>query len=232
MSLAGSGSAPSLARPALAVELTDLLRRMILEGELAAGEKVPEQALTLRFGVSRTPLREAVKVLAAERLVHLVPNRGAVVARQTMAELVELFPIVAALEGVAGELAASRASADDLAEVATLTRRLRAAFEARDRPAYFEINQAIHGTILAAARNRTLTQQHEAIARRLYRARYQANLTPERWLKAMQEHEAIQAALEARDAAGLGRLMKEHMEHKLAALAAFRGPCDGSAASG
>jgi DNA-binding GntR family transcriptional regulator len=231
MSLAEPGPAPSLARPALAVELTELLRRMILEGELTAGEKVPERALTQRFGVSRTPLREAVKVLAAEGLVELVPNRGALVARQTMAELAELFPIIAALEGVAGELAAPRASEEELAEVADLTRGLRAAFEARDRPGYFRINQAIHATILAAARNRTLARQHEVIARRLYRARYQANLTPERWLEATREHEAIRAALEARDGARLGRLMKEHMEHKLDVLAVSGATCDGSTAS-
>lgn len=94
-----------LSRPALAVELTDRLRGLIMEGELKPGEKIPERMLTERYGVSRTPVREAVKVLAAEGLVVLVQNRGAVVSKLTVAELEEIFPVLAALEGVAGELA-------------------------------------------------------------------------------------------------------------------------------
>ncbi|MEO9786344.1 MAG: GntR family transcriptional regulator, partial [Aurantimonas coralicida] len=98
MSLADTDFDAPLSRPALAVELTDRMRRMIMEGELQAGEKVPEKALTERFGVSRTPVREALKVLAHEGFVQLVPNRGAIVSGETMNELTELFPLVAALE--------------------------------------------------------------------------------------------------------------------------------------
>ncbi|MCW7542770.1 GntR family transcriptional regulator [Aurantimonas litoralis] len=220
MSLADTNFDAPLSRPALAVELTDRMRRMIMEGELQAGEKVPEKALTERFGVSRTPVREALKVLAHEGFVQLVPNRGAIVSGETMNELTELFPLVAALEGLAGELAAERASEAEIAAIADLTRRLGAAYEARDRPAYFEINQAIHSAILAAAANPTLSQHHAMVARRVYRARYQANLTPERWLTATREHEGIQAALEARDGPLLGSLMKAHLTHKLQSLLA------------
>lgn len=219
MSLADLNPDGFVTRPALAVELTDRMRRMIMEGELKGGEKVPEKALTERFGVSRTPVREALKVLAHEGLVQLVPNRGAIVSRQTITELAELFPLIAALEGLAGELAAERASEPDIVAIGELTDRLRKAYDTGDRPAYFEVNQAIHGAILAAAGNPTLTQHHAMVARRVYRARYQANLTPERWLAATQEHEAIHAALATRDAALLGRLMKEHLQHKLQTLA-------------
>ena len=218
MSLTDIEGPEQLHRPALAVELTDRLRRMIMEDELKAGEKVPEKALTERFGVSRTPVREALKVLAHEGFVTLVPNRGAIVSGQSAEELAELFPLIAALEGVAGELAAERASADEIAAIGERTRRMREAYERRDRPAYFEINQSIHAAILTAAANPTLSRHHASIARRVYRARYQANLTPERWLAATREHEAIQAALEARDGRLLGTLMKEHLQHKLAAL--------------
>ncbi|HEY9056307.1 MAG TPA: GntR family transcriptional regulator [Aurantimonas sp.] len=221
MSLADLNPDGFVTRPALAVELTDRMRRMIMEGELTPGEKVPEKALTARFGVSRTPIREALKVLAHEGLVQLIPNRGAVVSRQTLAELAELFPLIAALEGLAGELAAERASEPDIAAIGDLTRRLRQTYKTHDRPAYFEINQAIHGAILAAAGNPTLIQHHAMVARRVYRARYQANLTPERWLAATREHEAIHAALAARNGALLGRLMKEHLQHKLQTLVAI-----------
>lgn len=219
MSLADLRVDGPVARPALAVELTDRLRRMIMEGELVPGEKIPEKLLTERFGVSRTPIREAIKVLAHEGFVTLLPNRGAVVAAQSLAELTELFPLVAVLEGLAGELAATNASDAEIAAIADETLRLRAAYEEQDRPAYFAINQAIHSAILAAARNPTLVQHHAMLARRVYRARYQANLTPDRWLAATLEHEAIAAALASREGERLGRLLREHLSRKLQSLA-------------
>ncbi|MDY8108883.1 GntR family transcriptional regulator [Fulvimarina sp. 2208YS6-2-32] len=208
----------ALVRPALSLEISERLRQMIMEGELKAGEKVPEKALTERFGVSRTPVREAVKILAHDGLVELVQNRGAIVARQTAGELAELFPVIAALEGAAGELAAIRATIAEIARLARLCADLRLAYEEADRPSYFEINQKIHTGILDAARNPTLSRQHATLAQRVFRARYQANLSPERWLTATQEHEAIQAALEARDGKRLADLMREHLMHKLDAL--------------
>jgi DNA-binding GntR family transcriptional regulator len=208
----------TLNRPALAVELTDRLRGLIMEGELKPGEKIPERQLTERYGVSRTPVREAVKVLAAEGLVVLVQNRGAVVSKLTVAELEEVFPVLAGLEGVAGELACAHATDVEIAAIRRLNDAMHRAFDEGDRPAYFELNQRIHAAILAAARNATLSKQHQLVARRASRARYQANLTRERWRQALDEHDAIIAALEARDAHRLGVLMKEHMEHKLQSL--------------
>lgn len=218
MNLGGVERMESLARPALAVEVTDRLRSMILEGELKAGEKIPEKMLTERFGVSRTPVREAVKVLAAEGLVVLVQNRGAVVAQLTVSELEEVFPVLAALEGVAGELACTRASDEEIAAIRRMHDEMHGAYDAGDRPLYFTLNQRIHAAILAAARNATLTIQHQVVARRANRARYQANLTGSRWRQALDEHDMIIAALEARDTDRLGRLMKEHLEHKLQSL--------------
>lgn len=218
MNIATKTPIEGLNRPALAVEVTDRMRSMIMEGELKPGEKVPERQLTERFGVSRTPVREAVKILAAEGLVMLLQNRGAVVSRLTVAELDEVFPVLAALEGVAGELACANATDEEIAEIRRLNGRMHTAFDDSDRPAYFELNQQIHAAILAAARNATLSNQHQLVARRANRARYQANLTVDRWRQALREHDAIIAALEARDAPALGRLMKEHMEHKLSSL--------------
>ncbi|MAU95279.1 MAG: GntR family transcriptional regulator [Fulvimarina sp.] len=208
----------TLVRPALSVEISDRMRRMIMEGELEPGAKVPEKALTEHFGVSRTPIREAVKILAHEGLVELVQNRGAIVAPQTADELCELFPVIAALEGAAGELAATNASDGAIAALGAHCRALRAAYEAADRPTYFEINQMIHAGIMQAAGNPTLARHHATLANRVYRARYQANLSKDRWRAATVEHEGIQAALEAREAKRLGELMREHLMHKLQSL--------------
>jgi len=207
-----------LARPALAVQVADALRALILEGSIQGGEKIREKELTERFGVSRTPLREAMKILASEGLVELIPNRGAVISQPSEAELADAFPVLAALEAMAGEQAAERATEAELAEIARLTARLRGSLEANDRPGYFEINQAIHNAILGASRNETLIRTHATIARLVHRARYQANLTRSRWEEALSEHERIAAALAGRRTEEVGRLLKAHMMAKLTAI--------------
>lgn len=207
-----------IGRTALAVEISNHLRQMIFEGALEPGEKVREKLLTEQFGVSRTPLREALKVLAAEGLLELIPNRGAVITRQSADELDEVFSVLAALEGLAGELAAKAASDKELARISKMTRELRQSYENADRPTYFRINQAIHRAILEAASNDTLTRSHELVAFRVQRARYQANLTAERWRVAVEEHEAIAEALEARDAERSAALMRAHLLNKLTSI--------------
>jgi DNA-binding GntR family transcriptional regulator len=214
-----TGARPKpLARPVLAVQIADAVREMILEGELRAGEKVREKLLTEHFGVSRTPLREALKILASEGLLELIPNRGAIISRDTIEEVKDAFPVLAALEGVAGELAALHATESELAHIGALTRLLRQSFEESDRPEYFRINQAIHGAILAAAKNDILFKTHASVAQRIHRARYEANLTPSRWNAALAEHEAIADELSARNASRVNRLLREHMTNKLSAI--------------
>jgi DNA-binding GntR family transcriptional regulator len=207
-----------IGRTALAVEITNRLRQMILEGVMQPGEKINEKALTAQFGVSRTPLREALKVLAAEGLLELIPHRGAVITRQSEAEIAEVFQVLAALEGLAGELAAQVASDADLAQITKMTEQLRQSYAQTDRPTYFRINQAIHQEILAASGNDTLIKSHELLAHRVQRARYQANLTPQRWRAAVEEHEAIAKALAARDAETTSRLMRDHLLQKLTSI--------------
>ncbi len=209
-----------IGRTALAVEISNHLREMIFEGTLKPGEKVREKLLTEQFGVSRTPLREALKVLAAEGLLELIPNRGAIITRQSPDELDEVFSVLAALEGLAGELAVKSASDGDVARILEMTRELRQSHEDDDRPTYFRINQAIHKAILKAASNDTLTRSHELVAFRVQRARYQANLTPERWRIAVEEHEAIAEALQARDSDRCAALMRSHLLNKLASIKA------------
>ncbi|MEM1130060.1 MAG: GntR family transcriptional regulator [Pseudomonadota bacterium] len=211
-----------IARPALAVEVADALRELILEGELAEGEKIREKELTERFGVSRTPLREAMKMLASEGLIDLIPNRGAVISRTSDAMVADTFPVLAALEGLAGAQAAERASPEDLARIAALTDDLHSALKAADRPLYFKINQDIHQAILAASGNSVLIRTHAAVAGQVHRARYQANLSRPRWERAVTEHRAISDALAARDVARTHDLLKDHMMAKRASILAAR----------
>lgn len=197
-----------IARPALAVEIAGRLRAMILEGQLAEGEKIREKVLTEQFGVSRTPLREALKVLAAEGLLELIPNRGAIISGQTEEEMAEALPVLAALEGMAGELAAERATAAQIERIAALTEDMRRSYGEGDRLRYFDLNQAIHAAILEASGNEMLQRTHAALAFRVHRARYQANLTPQRWPHAVEEHDRILEALRDRDAPRVGALLR------------------------
>lgn len=211
-------SVDAIPRRALHDELADRLRRMIVECELAPGAKISEPALCARFGVSRTPLREALKVLATEGLVELTPRHGASVAPVTLEDLAEVFPVMGALEGLAGELACARITDAEIAKIRALHGALKRHFAAGDLPAYFAVNEAIHEAILAAAANPTLAAVRRGLAGRIRRARYMANISPERWAEAVREHDAIIDALERRDGETLGRILRTHLSEKLRSL--------------
>lgn len=207
-----------LARQTLPTALADRLRTLVLAGDLAPGARINEQALADRFAVSRTPVREALKLLAAEGLVSITPHRGAAVAMLSEEELAEVFPVMGALEALAGELAAKRATDDEIAAIEALHQRMLAHYVARDLTSYFAVNQQIHAAILAAARNETLTQHANQLAGRVRLARYRANMSDARWQEAVGEHEEMLAALKARKPAALARILKTHLDNKLATV--------------
>src|SRR5690606_13876427 len=120
-----AGSIEAVTPRPLHIEVADRLRDLITQGELAAGDRLNERLLTERFTISRTPLREAIRMLAAEGLVRLLPNRGAVVCPITLADARDMFEVMAALEALAGELACKRAADGDNAEIAALHDQMR-----------------------------------------------------------------------------------------------------------
>jgi DNA-binding GntR family transcriptional regulator len=195
-------------------ELVERLRELIVESTLEPGARVPERELCERFAVSRTPLREALKVLASEGLLELLPHRGAQVTRLTAADLDEMFPVMGALEALAGELACARITEAEMAEVRALHYQMVLHATRGELPEYFRLNQRIHEAIMAAAHNPTLARLYRGLAGRVRRARYLANMSKARWSQAVTEHEAILAALERRDGAALGRVLKAHLQNK------------------
>lgn len=202
-------------RASLHEELSVSLREIIVNGELPPGAKVPEKDLCEAFGVSRTPLREALKVLAAEGLVILEPNRGAWVSPITIEDLEEVFPVMGALEALSGELACSHITEAEIVEIQRLHAIMLEAHRSGDMQGYFAVNQQIHEAILSASRNHTLAVQYRSLATRVRRARYVANMTQERWDQAMAEHEEIIECLERRDGAALAEVLKRHLANKL-----------------
>ncbi|MCB1482103.1 MAG: GntR family transcriptional regulator [Rhodobiaceae bacterium] len=195
-------------------ELVERVRGLVVEGALQPGEKIPERELCERFGVSRTPLREALKVLASDGLVQLTPNRGATVARLTVEDLEDVFPVMGALEALAGELACHNITDEQIAEIQDVHRKMVACYEARMLPEYFQLNQRIHELILEAAGNRTLSAQYSSLAQRIRRARFMANASDARWKQAVSEHEEIISALESRNGEALASILKLHLNNK------------------
>ena len=201
--------------PSLHEGLLDGVRALINEGDLLPGARVPERELCTRFKVSRTPLRECLKVLAAEGLVELLPNRGARVATLDNEHLVHLFEVIATLEAEGGRLACQRIGPAELAEVQGMHYRMYAHFLRQELPGYFALNQAIHTAIMRAAGNPVLAATHAGLAGRITRARYMSNrIRPDRWQAAMDEHNAILDALTRRDGDTLGPLLARHLQNK------------------
>ena len=201
-------------------DVADKLREMIFSGELKDETRVPEKILCERFGISRTPLREALKVLAHEGLISLLPNRGARVTKVTPQDIDEVFPVMGALEAVAGEAACLQISEEGIAEIRALHYQMALHHTRGERIEYFQVNQKIHEKILEAAKNPTLSQVYKGLSWRIRRARYMANISQQRWDQAMVEHERILEALATRDGARLGELLKTHLLNKKEAVKA------------
>jgi DNA-binding GntR family transcriptional regulator len=195
------------------------LRRMIFEAELKPESRIVERVLCERLKVSRTPLREAFKVLAAEGLVELLPNCGARVSRFRERDVRDAMEVIGAIEGLAGELAANRAGDDVIAEIQALHYQMRAHYLRRELPEYFRLNQAIHRRIVEAAGNDLLTAHYDMLSIRVARARYLVNrLDEERWAVAMKEHEAMLDCLTRHAGTELRDLLTRHLMNKLASL--------------
>jgi DNA-binding GntR family transcriptional regulator len=204
-------------------EVADRLRELILTGGLEPKSRVNELELCERFGTSRTPLREAIKILSSEGLVELLPNRGARVASLSAAEIDEMVQVVAGLEAVACELACQRAGEDEIDAIAADTDAMREAFQRKDEVAYFTLNRAIHEGIIAAARNGTLKGIYANLSSRIQSMRYTAHKTDAQWQRAMDEHGEMVRLLRARDGAALAALMKVHIRGKAEVIAASYG---------
>ncbi len=207
-------------RQTLTVGVAARLREMIVEGQLQPGVRLNERVLTEQLLVSRTPLREAFKVLAGEQLIELQADRGAFVKSLEPADVAQLFEVLGALEGLAGELAAARITAAELAEIRALHFEMKAAHARRDLPGYFRCNMQIHARINAAARNTVLTATFNALNVRIHALRFKSNAAKPRWDEAIAEHEAMLSLLEARDGKALRTLLESHLDHKRESLLA------------
>lgn len=191
--------------------LRDALEEDIVTGRLPPGARLEETVLAARFGVSRTPIREALFQLAAAGLIAQKPRRGAVVAELGPARLMEMFEVMAELEALCARLAARRASAGDLRAIRDAHEASAAAAEAGDGDAYYYANEAFHGLIREAARNGFLIGQADALQRRLKPYRRLQLRARDRIRASFREHGAVLAAMEAGDAEAAAAVMRGHV---------------------
>lgn len=210
--------APSLAinHPTLAVAVADRLRSLIETGSLPPGERLNERTLCEQFQVSRTPLREAFRILASEGLIDLQPKRGARVVDPSASDITDVFDILAAVEGLSGRLAAEKGSAEAHAALAAVHRRMVAAFEAGDMVRYSLESKAAHVAINEAAGNAQLTEIYQRLNAQVQKLRYQSNLEGDNWARSVADHDGFVRAILARDGDLAERLLREHLLEKKA----------------
>ena len=199
-------------------EVAAQLRQRIFSGELAPGTFVDEVAVCEQLQISRTPLREALKVLASEGLIRQEPRRGSFVNEVTEQDLDEIFPVIALLEGRCAHEAALKASDADLQALAVLHERLQKSAKAMRINDYYEANYAIHEAINLLANNKWLAQVIGDLRKILKLARLQQLHAPGRLQQSLSEHMAVFAALQARDAQGAEAAMRTHLTRQREAL--------------
>jgi DNA-binding GntR family transcriptional regulator len=204
----------SIPRASLHEQVAQRLRQMLVEGRIAPGAKLNERELSELLNVSRTPLREAIKMLAAEGLVELLPHRGAIAVSLGEADILNTFEVMAGLEGMTGELAAQRITPAELAEIQAMQFEMMATYTRRDLSAYYQLNARIHAAISAAAKNPVLSQVYQQVNARLQALRFRSNQDGEKWKRAVKEHEKMIEALAAHDGAAMRDVLQAHLRNK------------------
>ncbi|AJP49672.1 GntR family transcriptional regulator [Rugosibacter aromaticivorans] len=203
--------ANTLNAPALYAQVAERLRARIFAHELLPGSWIDEQVLAAEYGISRTPMREALKVLASEGLVTLKPRRGCYVTELSEQERSEVFPVMALLESRVAEDAARRATSADFSRLTAIHEELETHAAANDVDHFFETNQRFHIALQEIAGNRYLAQLINDTRQVAKLARRDSLRPAGRLQQSLQEHRAILEALLARDAALAGQRMHSHL---------------------
>jgi DNA-binding GntR family transcriptional regulator len=210
-------TAPPLSRRALYQDVAERLRQQIFNRQLEPGSWIDETKLSLEYGISRTPLREALKVLAVEGLVTMKLRRGAYVTEMSRADVAEVYHLLALMESDAAALVAERATEAQRAELARLHDRLER--QVRQRDAFFAANEQFHMALLAMAGNRWASQIVTDLRKVMKLNRHHSLFKRGRLADSMEEHRALMGAIEGRDAEAARRLMRAHFESGLEAAA-------------
>ena len=190
------------------------LRLLLVEGKIVPGSKLNERELAESLNVSRTPIREAIRRLAADGLVELIANRGAIAVQLSLEDVINTFNVIADLEGFSGELAAKNVSDTTLSELEALQYEMMASYARRDLSTYYKLNLCIHHLINQAANNPVLAQLFSQVNARIEALRFRSNQDGVKWEKAVEEHQEMLDALKTRDSARMRKIMIQHVHNK------------------
>jgi DNA-binding GntR family transcriptional regulator len=205
----------------LHTQIADALREMIMIGDLKHGDKINENDLCASMEISKTPLREALRVLSAENLISLVPNRGAFVTKPSTAEIKEMFAVMSVLEGVCARAAAAKMTAADFSQLEELHAELEEHFKCRNQKEYIRINNRYHSFIQELAGNRTLNQIVKGLRKKILLYRFQSLNLPGRFEDSIKEHRELLTAFRNRDAQKAEKIMKSHLHKQSQAIEAL-----------
>jgi len=205
------GGVKPLARQSLAERIADELRDLVLLENLAPGSSIPERETAAALGVSRTPLRESLRILAAEGLVNIEPNRPPRVADPSIEELGALLEVLGTLESLAGELACSNASDNAIARIARLESNMLKVSDKSDPLKFFQLDMQFHQLIVESSGNEPLIKTHKTYNAQLWRARFISSRQRVNRPTTLQQHSAIISALTRRDSAACSVALKQHL---------------------
>jgi len=187
------------------------LEHAIVTGEFVDGERLNETKLSARFNVSRTPLREAIHMLASSGLIEVLPRRGAFVRQPTVVDMIEMFEVMAELEALCGRLVARRAAAPQLAKIKASLESCEAALADGDSDAYYRENETFHQLIYALSGNKFLQAEASRLHNRLQAFRRIQLRVRGRMSQSMKEHREIYDAIEAGDEARAAAALRDHV---------------------
>lgn len=205
---------------AMAARVAEALRERIVRGQLSAGDRIVERKLSAELSVSRTPVREALKLLEADGLIEISKNRGAQVTALGAEEALQLFDVIAVLEGLAAQRLAEGGAPAELKRLEALHAAMKAHFEAGALEPYFDANSAIHALVLSGCGNPMLEENHRRLMLKARRGRYMAIMSHDRWAQSVDEHEALMGALRAKNGDAAFAIWRTHLRHTGEAVAA------------
>ena len=203
---------------ALHQEVTDQIREMIIQGTLEKGQKINEKFLCESMGVSRTPVREALRILNSEGLIELIPNKGAYVSQPCIEEINDLFEVMGVLESTCARLAAKKMRDEDLVKIEALHHELEKHYQKRDHEAYLASNHRFHCYIQELSGNKVLNGVINGLRQKVLLYRQKQLYQPKRFDQSIQEHRDLLNAFRKGNANGAEASMKRHLRKQCEAL--------------
>ncbi len=210
--LQSHGALPRMARKSLAEQVADELRNLVLLEKLKPGAAIPERETAEALGVSRTPLRESLRILASEGLVDIAPNRAPRVADPSLSDIRSLLQVQGVLEALAGELACEVGSDAELKAIHALEKEMQRVSDSCEPVEFFKMDMRFHESIVAASKNQALVTTHKTYNTQLWRARFIASRTRVNRVGILEQHSEIAEALISRQSDNCARALRRHLE--------------------